>query len=240
MITVIYMLGARKMTDLAIVTGYSSGLGNAITSELLERRWSVVGVCRRPSDTAAFRRYSGSVQEVCGSVMAEATADAAFEKAASAGGASLVINCAGQGVFGEVGEYSASDIIAAIEGNLGGLMLFSDRAVRHFDRREGIIVNILSTSAKRYRPSESVYAAVKWGAKAYTRTLRDAVKARGLAIRVFEVYPCGMQTGFWKSAIRPLSDGKGFPEAASIADTVVRAVLDTSRAYANEVTFDRS
>ena len=36
----------------------------------------------------------------------------------------------------------------------------------------GDIVNVMSTAAKKLRPAESVYTAVKWGAKAYTRALR--------------------------------------------------------------------
>ena len=40
----------------AIVTGTSAGLGEAVAQQLLEHRWSVIGVARRPS-TIAHERY---------------------------------------------------------------------------------------------------------------------------------------------------------------------------------------
>jgi uncharacterized protein len=226
------------MTSTAIVTGYSSGLGRAITEQLLSRRWRVVGVSRKPPSA----RVEGGDRliEVHGSVVDAATVERAFEEAARLGGARLVINCAGQGYFGEAGTYSVGDVMAALEGNLAGLIIFSDHAVKHMSATGGDIVNVMSTAAKKLRAAESVYTASKWGAKGYTRVLREAIKAQKLKIRVFEVYPCGMNTPFWKSAIRPVADGKSFPEPGPIAAALLNAVLAEDSSYQQEFTFERS
>lgn len=221
----------------AIVTGFSSGLGEAITSQLLVKGWNIVGVSRSSEPAQLLDEYGDRIQVVHGSVDSDATAAHAFSLAKNL---QLVVNCAGQGVFGDVGSYCAEDIYKAVNGNLVGLILFSDYAVRAMRHGGGSIVNVMSTAAKKLRPAESVYTSVKWGAKAYTRTLREALKGAKIPIRVYEVYPCGMNTSFWEEAVRPVASGAGFPEPQAIAETIVEEISNGRSAYTQELTFERS
>jgi NAD(P)-dependent dehydrogenase (short-subunit alcohol dehydrogenase family) len=224
------------MANVAIVTGHSSGLGRAVTERLLEAGNVVVGVSRRPLNADLGSRHI----HISGSVADQGTVDSAFTAAQDAGELRLVVNCAGQGVFGNVGEYSVDEVRSALEGNLLGLIAFTDRAIAVMGAGGGDIVNVMSTASKKLRPTESVYTAAKWGAKAYTRTVREAVKAAQLPIRIFEVYPCGMNTRFWNDAVRPLTDGKAFPEPGPIADAMLQAVNLRTDSYQQELTFERS
>lgn len=224
------------MPDVAIVTGHSSGLGQAFAERLLEAGTVVVGVSRRVGRAASH----DNLIEIPGSVADAQTLDAAFTAAENAGAVRLLINSAGQGVFGEVGGYTLDDINKALAGNLIGLIAFTDRAVATMATNGGDIVNVMSTAAKKLRPAESVYTAAKWGAKGYTRTVREALKADKIPIRVFEVYPCGMRTPFWNDAVRPVSDGSAFPLPGPIADVVLHAIRAKSDSYQQELTFERS
>lgn len=226
--------------DTAIVTGYSSGLGEAIAARLLESGWNVVGVSRKSEPDKLIARYGEKLVSVHGSVDADSTAEAAFKAAQELGELKIVVNCAGQGVFGDVGSYNSEDIYKALQGNLVGLILFSDHAVRAMGDTGGAIVNVMSTASKKLRPAESVYCSAKWGAKAYTRTLRDALKAKKSAIRVYEVYPCGMNTAFWSEAVRPVAEGSAFPPPEPIAEMIVSEILDRRAVYTQEITFERS
>ena len=225
----------------AIVTGYSSGLGHAIASDLVSRGWTVVGVARRSvADIDPFPD-SGLIHHVGGAVEDGVTVEKAFQTADKIGGLKAVFNCAGRGVFGPIGTYDAYKVNEALAGGLLGLILFSDQAVSAFRAHAapGIIVNIMSTAAKKYRPTESVYTAVKWGAKAYTRTLRDELKVAKEDIRVIEVYPCGMRSDFWNSAIGTTNDGSDFPFPSELSGQIVDAVLSPNAAYLQELTFER-
>lgn len=227
------------MTKSAIVTGYSSGLGAEFTRLLLEGGWSVVGVSRTTEPEELHRGHPEKLVAVHGSVADQVVADSAFATATRTGELRLVINCAGEGVFGDVGSYSATEIAAVISANLAGLILFSDSAIRHLRESGGDIVNVMSTASKKLRIAESVYVASKWGAKAYTRTLRDAVKGQKLPIRVFEVYPCGMNTRFWDTATRPVANRTSFPSPRPIAEQVLAEVLASRSVYCQEFTFER-
>lgn len=228
------------MPKSAIVTGYSAGLGREFAARLLTEGWSVVGVSRETEDKELQEKYSSALTVVHGGVDEQTTVDEAFGAGMQAGDLRLVINCAGAGVFGDIGGYSAADVRAVLGGNLAGLMLFSDTAVKHFRDSGGDIVNVMSTAGKKLRPAETMYVASKWGAKGYTRALRDAVKGAKLPIRVFEVYPCGMNTRFWDTAIRPVASRDGFPDPDPIADQVVEEILNPRGVYCQEFTFERS
>jgi short-subunit dehydrogenase len=226
------------MASTAIVTGYSSGLGKSITKRLLDMGWNVVGVSRTGS-TDFPGSYEGKLTVVHGSVALQDTAERAFLSAKFLGTLKLVVNCAGQGYFGKTGTYSADDIAAVLEGNLAGLILFSDMAVSHMRANGGDIVNIMSTASKKIRANEALYTAAKWGAKAYTRTLREGLKAEKSPMRVFEIYPCGMKTAFWTSALQSPHDGSAFPSPEPIAEAILSAVMASGDSYQQELTFER-
>ncbi|MBS1838513.1 MAG: SDR family oxidoreductase [Actinobacteria bacterium] len=226
----------NKEQRTAVVTGSSSGLGLALATQLVDRGWTVVGVSR--GQTAPTT--SLGIVEIRGSVDSQDTVDAVLARVAELGRWDLLINCAGAGVFGDVGTYSVDDIQEVLRGNLIGLIAMSDAAVRVMAGTGGDIVNVMSTAAKKLRTAESVYTAAKWGAKAYTRTLRDAVKSKGFPIRVFEVYPCGMDTHFWAAARRPVTDGSGFPSPDPIATQVLDVVCGSADSYCLELTFERA
>jgi uncharacterized protein len=223
--------------DVAIVTGCSSGLGQALTGRLTAAGIRVVGVARRPSDD--LPAFSGDTNAyVRGNVAEPETVDRAFAAARDLGDLSMVISCAGAGVFGKPGAYSRDDIDTVFAGNLTGLILVADRAFADFSQRgSGTIVNVMSTAAHAARPLETVYTAAKWGARGYTDALRAA--AKGTKIRVIGVYPGGMRTPFWSTARGTDADGAGFSEPDDIAAAIVDALQDRRTAYVTDLLLNR-
>jgi NAD(P)-dependent dehydrogenase (short-subunit alcohol dehydrogenase family) len=242
------------MAGVAIITGYSSGLGRDLAALMLERDWTVVGVARgaRPADLA--RQYDQTLVEVRGSVTDEAVVEQAFAEASARGGAEIVINCAGYGAYGPPGGYSATEISAVIGANLTGLILFSDAAVRHFGEAAGgasaggdagaggDIVNVMSLASKFAYSEHSIYIAAKAGAKAYSRALRSDLQEQGRPIRVLEVYPCGMRTNFFAAASRAAADPMAFYKPEHFARHLIEQIIPRRLTFPQEITysFDRS
>jgi short-subunit dehydrogenase len=188
--------------------------------------------------SAGIEALGDGLVHVLGDVADESTVQDAFERAAQAGGARLLVQCAGAGVFGDPGNYTRADIDDVLAGNLIGTMLFGDRAFREFSAEgRGTIVNIMSTAAHAARPSETIYTAAKWGARGYTDALRAA--AKGSKVRVVGAYPGGMKTPFWAKARGVDSDGTGFADAGEVADAILAAITLNPTSYVTDILLNR-
>src|SRR6266536_1840856 len=179
---------AAEVTDVAIVTGASSGLGREIALLLGEGDRQVVGVSR-----TAF--HEPPIASVAGDASRRETAARAVDVARQLGRINLLVNCAGVGVFGPVGSYDDAAIARVIESNLIATIMFCEALFPRFRSDGGTIVNILSTAALIGKPNESVYCAAKWGARGYSESLR--AEAKGTKARIMTVAPGGMDTAFW-------------------------------------------
>jgi len=191
-------------TSVAIIPGGTSGLGAAIATLLRESGMRVVTVSRR--ETA----------DVSGDASREETVRRAIATADTLGPITLLVNCAGLGLFGAAGSAREDDIRRVLDANLVSTILFCDALFPRFARDGGTIVNVLSTAALMAKPNESVYSAAKWGARGYTEVLK--AEAKGTKARVLSVAPGGMQTPFWPAT------REGFMDPLEIARVIVDAI----------------
>ena len=198
------------MSQTAIVTGASSGLGFEIAAMLRERGMTVIGVSRRGPGI----RGDASKRE---------TAIAARD---AAGDPALLVNCAGVGIFHPAGSYTPEEVEEVIGANLVAMINFCEV----FAGRVPTIGNVMSTAALSGKPGESVYCAAKWGARGYTEALRAELKET----RVVGVYPGGMKTPFWASDPERAAT---FMDPKDIAAKIVAAIFDSD---ATEVVLRRS
>jgi len=196
------------MTDTAIVTGASSGLGLEIARQLTARGMEVIGVARRESPFTTVRGDAACVE----------TAQLAIGAAKVRGALRLLVNCAGVGIYGPAGSYDEQAIRRVIEANLVTTIVFCN-AVFPVMRAEGkgTIVNVLSTAALVGKPNETVYCAAKWGARGYSEALR--AEAKGTGVRVLSAAPGGMRTPFWPD------DRAGFMDPSEVAAIILDAVF---------------
>ena len=203
--------------SVALITGGTSGLGAALAELLAGRGVRVVTVSRRESAT------------VSGDASHADTVRRAIEHADAIGPITLLVNCAGLGIYGPVGSYDEEKVRRILDANLTAMILFCDALFPRFATDGGTIVNILSTAALAAKPNESVYCAAKWGARGYTDVLK--AEARGTKARVIAVAPGGMQTPFWDR------EREGFMDPHAVARVIADA-LDAP-VNVNAITIER-
>lgn len=192
------------MNGVAIIPGGTSGLGAEIAALLRERGMRVVTVSRRQT------------ADVPGDASSEETVRRAVAVAEASGPITLLVNCAGLGLFGAAGTSREEDVRRVLDANLVSTILFCDALFPRFARDGGTIVNVLSTAALQAKPNESIYSAAKWGARGYTEVLK--AEAKGTKARVLSVAPGGMQTPFWPGA------REGFMDPHEIARLIIDAI----------------
>jgi NADP-dependent 3-hydroxy acid dehydrogenase YdfG len=218
----------------ALVTGASSGIGAAIAHRLVAEGMRVVG-CGRRLDTvaevlaAADPAGDASLAVAC-DVRDEAAVRGAFAAARDRfGGVDVLVNNAGLGHAGLLAEGSVDEWREMLEVNVLGLCICTREALADMRARGGFgqIIHIGSMAGQRVPAGAGLYAATKHAVRALTESLRLELRAAGDPIRVGEVCPGFVETGFaehyHKSAAKARETYGQFKvlEAADVAEAVV-------------------
>jgi len=200
----------------ALVTGGSSGLGEAIVYRLAEEGVSVVVGGRDAAKTksvadqaAAHSRDHGHAREhavVVGDVSAVADCDRLVAEAvARFGRLDIVVNSAGVWLEKSILDTSEADWEWCIGTCLKGTYFMCKAAIRHMAaRRSGVIVNLASDSGIHGEPGAAVYSAAKAGVVMMTRAL--AIDHGPDGIRVCSVCPAIFDTPMLANAIAAAPD----------------------------------
>jgi 3-oxoacyl-[acyl-carrier protein] reductase len=185
----------------AVVTGASKGIGKAIAGSLADAGVKVVLAARTHR---TVEQVASNLREIGADAFAVPTdvtdADAVQNLIQRTIGTyqklDILINNAGNGIFGTVVDFDLSDWDSVINSNLKGVYLCAKYALPHLlTQGEGQIVNVLSIAAKVAFPASSAYCAAKAGALALTKVL--AAEVRDQNIRVTAVLPGSVETPFW-------------------------------------------
>ncbi len=212
-----------------LVTGASSGLGEALATRLARRGWTVWGTARDPARV----RVAG-VRAVALDLCDEDSFKAFVDKELpSMGGIGLLVNNAGAGVFGGFEGFDNEQIERQMK-----LLLFAPimltRAVlpSMLGQGHGCIVNVSSLSVRFPLPCMTVYNSAKAGLSGFSRSLGREL--RGTGVRVIDFQPGDIRTEFndrtervggdpaaWAALERNL---RGAPRPDRVAASLVRAI----------------
>jgi len=189
--------------SIALITGASSGIGDAAARSLAGRGMHVILTARRADRLNALAgeiRAMNTGAEACvipGDLTAPGEAERiAREALAWKGRVDVLINNAGAGRmrFLEALDPQA-DILPVLNLDLTAPILLTRALLpAMLARRAGCIINIGSTSGLMAVPTSTIYCAAKFGLRGFTDALRREV--RGMGIDVCLVSPGPVRTEF--------------------------------------------
>ena len=175
----------------AVVTGASSGIGEACAISFVEKGAKVVLAARRAERLSALvdriEASGGEALAVTTDVTREADVDNLFEQAVDRfGTVDVLINNAGVADSTPVDEMPLELWHRVIETNLTSAFLCSRAAFRVMKTKgRGRIVSIGSISARVPRQNSPAYAASKWGLDGLTRSLAIDGREFNIAASIF-------------------------------------------------------
>jgi NADP-dependent 3-hydroxy acid dehydrogenase YdfG len=236
----------------ALVTGASSGIGEAAARELAAQGAAVAVVARRKDRldalVAQIEGDGGRALAIEADVTSEAQARAAVERAAEElGRLDTVVNNAGVMLLGPVLDAPVEEWDRMVAINLQGLLYIAHAALPHLlraadepPRRVADLVNISSVAGRRANAGSAVYNLTKHGVGAFSEALRQEVAARHVRVSVVEPGAVATElTTHLRPAIREQMTAR-IAEVESlvpedIADTVGYIVTRPRRMAINEV-----
>lgn len=181
----------------ALVTGASSGIGEA-TSRMLAREGAAVAMAARRTERlealgAEIADAGGTALPIEADLTQGQQAEAAVARTvAEFGRLDVLVNNAGVMLLGPILEAPVEEWERMVELNLLGLMYTTKAAIPHLleaaegERGVADVVNISSVAGRIARRGSGVYNATKFGVGAFSESLRQEVTRRHLHVSLVE------------------------------------------------------
>lgn len=166
----------------ALVTGSSSGIGKAISSELKENGYKIFGISRNNAEIICDLQDTKALHVKIKELLKTTDID-------------LLVNCAGLGVFEPHEEISLSKIEEIIDVNLKAPIILTNLCLRSLKKTKGHIVNISSIEATRHSKFSALYTATKSGLRDFSLALFEELRKSG--VRVTNINPDMTKTAFF-------------------------------------------
>ncbi len=213
----------------ALVTGASSGIGEAFARALAARGRRLVLVARRGDRLAYLARELGGDAAALAVTLDLARPGAEDELAAKVSAAGididLLVNNAGVGHTGHFQEEPLDRLLGMVDLNIRSVVALTRRFLPAMvERRNGAIVNVVSMSAFQPVPFLATYAATKAFVLSLTEAL--ATELEGTGVKVQALCPGNIPTEFQQVAG---TEGVAFTRtpsmsAAAVAEASLRAL----------------
>ena len=244
----------RLEGTVALVTGASSGIGEATARALAAEGAAVALVARRTDRIGALARELGA--QGAGARALPLTADVTVEQQArdavertvrELGRLDIVINNAGVMLLGPIVGAPLEEWERMVRLNVLGVLYVAHAALPHLlraasegPRRVSDLVNISSVAGRAARSGSGVYNLTKFGIGAFSESLRQEVTRRH--VRVSLVEPGAVATELTdhlrpeiREQVQPMFADTERLEAQDIADTITFIVTRPRRMAVNEV-----
>jgi NADP-dependent 3-hydroxy acid dehydrogenase YdfG len=241
------MMTGKLEDKVAIITGASSGIGQATAIALAAAGAKVVIAARREDRLHAVAKQitdnGGQALPVIADVTDEGQSHNLIQKAHTEfGQIDILVNNAGIALIGKIDGADTSEWRRMIDINVLGL-LYTTHAVLPIlkSQQSGHIVNISSVAGRFARAGMGIYNVTKWGVNAFSEALRQEVSKDHIRVTIIEPGIVNTEINDYitdpaakqnfeerRKAITPL-------ESEDIAAAIVYAVTQPQRVNVNEI-----
>ncbi|MFB7755689.1 oxidoreductase [Streptomyces sp. NPDC056121] len=206
----------------ALVTGASSGIGEATALKLQELGYTVYGAARRTD--RLHKLADRGIRPLAMDVTDEDSIRSGVERiTAETGRIDVLVNNAGYGSYGALEDVPLDEARHQFEVNVFGALRLTQLVLPHMRaQRSGTVVNVTSMGGKIYTPLGGWYHGTKFALEALSDCLRLEAKPFGIDVVVIE--PGGIATEWGAIAADKLekssADGAYTAQATAVASSL--------------------
>jgi len=240
----------RLEGTVALVTGASSGIGEATAAMLAGEGAKVAVVARRRDRLEALAERLGSSNALvieADITDAEQSARAVATTVGELGRLDTLVNNAGVMLLGPIVDAPIDEWQRMVNLNLLGLLYCTHAALPHLlaaaelePRSVADVVNVSSVAGRVARLNSGVYNATKHGVGAFSESLRQEVTRRHVRVTIIEPGAVGTELAFHNrpeilDEMAKNFEGTEIMQAEDIAESIRYAVTQPRRIAVNEI-----
>ena len=213
-----------KQQRTILITGASSGIGRATSELLLQNGHRIVGIGRDFSKCDFDSKNFTTVEMDLGNI--KALPDQLTALARQHQDVDAVINCAGQGRFGSLEEFSYKQIYKLMDLNFTSHAFVCRAFVPQLKKlHHSNIIFIGSEAALEGTQKGSIYCASKFALRGFAQALRQECSGSGVHVSI--INPGMVKTEFFDQLnFEPGEDSSNYIEAADVA-AATKMILDS-------------
>lgn len=219
-----------------LITGVSTGIGNACANLYAEQGWRVTGTVR--DDTRRPERLDGRVElEQLDLAVPGSAGRLANRILTKADCPDVLLSNAGSLLFRALEEVSADDLARIFQVNVfGQLELIRAILPAMRERGSGTIANVTSLGGTLTFPFFGAYNSTKWAFESISEGLWHELKPFGVRVKAIE--PGYVQTAIWDKALPPKSAEDLDPTATGPYASYQQAMLNFEAKITSRTTPD--
>ncbi|XGV95006.1 MAG: SDR family oxidoreductase [Leptolyngbya sp. BL-A-14] len=232
------------MSHTVLITGASSGIGEATAKFFLQKGWNVAATMRSPTKVGGWAIAPKVICPQLDLTQPDTIKTATQETLKHFGRIDVLVNNAGYALMGPLEGVTAEQLQQQFQTNVFGVVSTMQAVLPLFrQQRRGTIINVASIGGRIGFPMTASYHGTKWAVEGLSEAMRFELKPFGIRVKIIE--PGGIKTNFinrgahW--AIHPeytqmIDQVKHFmtrindtlPEPDSVAKAIYRAATDRS------------
>ncbi|MBE9197869.1 MULTISPECIES: SDR family oxidoreductase [unclassified Nodularia (in: cyanobacteria)] len=230
------------MSKTVLITGASSGIGEATAKYFLQQGWNVAATMRSPRKTDNWAKGKNIIYPLLDVTKPETISAAIRETLEHFGHIEVLVNNAGYALMGPIEGVTSEQLEHQFQTNFFGLVSTIQTLLPVFRQQgRGTIINVSSIGGRLAFPLTSSYHATKWAVEGLSESIRYELRPFGIRVKIIE--PGGIKTNFinhgttWAkhpdytemvNRMKQFSEkvNDSLPEPEGVAKTIYRAATD--------------
>jgi NADP-dependent 3-hydroxy acid dehydrogenase YdfG len=188
------------MAKTVLITGASSGIGEATVRQFQGEGWNVAATMRSPQKLAQDSTSITQLDRVICPKLDVSDVDsiqgAVAQTLDAFGQIDVLVNNAGYALLGPFEATDPEQIRQQFDTNVFGLMAVTRAVLPHFrDRNAGTLINVASIGGRMAFPLYSSYHATKWAVEGFSESLQYELEEFNIRVKIIEPGP--IKTDFY-------------------------------------------
>lgn len=211
----------------ALVTGASSGIGEAYANQLAARGYDLIIVARREDRLQRLasdlkQKYSKNIQIIVADLANFTDLERVSNCIADAENFDLIVNCAGLGALGTSQQVKPQSVTHMLQVNVIALTHLSLIAAKRFSQQgSGNIINIGSIIAAMPVAGAGAYSGSKAYVLNFSKALQAELKSQGIRVQV--IMPGPIKSEFFANTPSPFPEAL-FMQPETLVDIALQAL----------------